>query len=321
MFRCRQRARRATNPFYAAQRFAEALGARTSWDRVFTRPVARCGDRAVGVALEPEPRRAARRSSAGSKSGGRLVVDRDADRRRREFEQLVRASAATYPRRRMRPTPIRPDATTSPVPQLSRSDATRRAATRSSARQYWLCDLESRFRSLTSERTVDVGAARRGSASRRCACAVGRGSVTVINAAPFRYRRIFDGDHGWLFVAATQLRRGDDVHFLSEDDHPSLLALVWTYGGPVVVLALALVGLALWRGGVRFGPLAAAPPTGAALAGRADSRHRPVRAAPRRRRGAARGGRARARRSGRSAAFAGYAELCRPANAPRRSPA
>src|SRR5262249_18714545 len=44
---------------------------------------------------------------------------------------------------------------------------------------------------------------------------------------------------------------------LSEDDHPSLLALMWQYGGAVVMLSLALIGLALWRNGVRFGPLAA----------------------------------------------------------------
>jgi hypothetical protein len=86
---------------------------------------------------------------------------------------------------------------------------------------------------------------------------VGRGSVTAINATPFRYRSLFDGDHGWLFVAATELRKGDDVHFLSEDDHPSLLALLWLYGGPVVALAMALIALVLWRRGIRFGPVAA----------------------------------------------------------------
>jgi hypothetical protein len=88
---------------------------------------------------------------------------------------------------------------------------------------------------------------------------VGRGSVTVINATPFRGRNLFEGEHGWLFVAATEMRRGDDLHFMSEDAHPSLLALLWQYGAPVVALTLALVALVLWRGGVRFGPLAAAP--------------------------------------------------------------
>jgi hypothetical protein len=84
---------------------------------------------------------------------------------------------------------------------------------------------------------------------------VGRGTVTEINAEPFRGRDLFDADHGWLLVAATELRPGDDVHFLSEDDHPSLLALAWQHGAPVIVLGLALVALMLWRGAVRFGPI------------------------------------------------------------------
>jgi hypothetical protein len=90
--------------------------------------------------------------------------------------------------------------------------------------------------------------------------AIGRGSVTVINSSPFRHRQLFDGDHGYLFVAATQLRRGDEVHFLSEDDYPGLLTLMWRRGAPAVASGLALVGLLLWRGAVRFGPFAPSPP-------------------------------------------------------------
>jgi hypothetical protein len=89
--------------------------------------------------------------------------------------------------------------------------------------------------------------------------AIGRGSVTVINSAPFRYRKLFDGDHGRLFVAAAQLRRGDEVHFMSEDDYPGLLTLMWRRGAPVVAVGLVLVALLLWRGAARFGPLAPSP--------------------------------------------------------------
>jgi hypothetical protein len=88
---------------------------------------------------------------------------------------------------------------------------------------------------------------------------VGRGTVTVINATPFRSRELFEGDHGWLLVAAAQMRRGDEVHFLTEGDVPSLLSLMWTYGAPVVWLSLIVVALLLWRGGIRLGPRAIPP--------------------------------------------------------------
>jgi hypothetical protein len=89
--------------------------------------------------------------------------------------------------------------------------------------------------------------------------AVGRGSVTVLNVSPFRYRDFFQGDHPSLFVAATQLHHGDDVFFFTEEDHASLLALTWRYAAPAVLLLVALIGLALWRNTSRFGPLAAVP--------------------------------------------------------------
>lgn len=90
---------------------------------------------------------------------------------------------------------------------------------------------------------------------------VGKGSVTVINALPFRYRAFLDGDHARLLALATQLRKGDEVHFMSEEEHASILTLMWLYGWPVVLLSLALIGFALWRNSVRFGPLVAATDT------------------------------------------------------------
>lgn len=84
--------------------------------------------------------------------------------------------------------------------------------------------------------------------------AIGRGSVTAINARPFTWRSLFDGDHGWLFVHATQLTRGDAVYFLSEDTYPSLLTLAWRTGAPIVVLGLAGIAAALWRRSDRHGP-------------------------------------------------------------------
>jgi hypothetical protein len=88
---------------------------------------------------------------------------------------------------------------------------------------------------------------------------IGRGSVTLINGTPFVERGLFDDDNGRLFVAATQLRSGDEIHFFSESSHASLLELAWQLGWPVVCLLMVLIALALWRSSARFGPLAAPP--------------------------------------------------------------
>jgi hypothetical protein len=88
---------------------------------------------------------------------------------------------------------------------------------------------------------------------------VGRGSVTVLNAMPFRGRRLFDGDHAWLLVNAAQMTHGDEIHFLSQDEYPGLMALAWMRGWPVIVASGLVIALLLWRGAVRFGPLVAAP--------------------------------------------------------------
>lgn len=88
---------------------------------------------------------------------------------------------------------------------------------------------------------------------------IGKGSLTLAVASPFSWRKLLEEDHAELFVAMTQLRRGDRVHFLSEADHPSLLGLTWQVGWPALVPALLALALLLWRSGTRFGPRLEAP--------------------------------------------------------------
>jgi hypothetical protein len=83
---------------------------------------------------------------------------------------------------------------------------------------------------------------------------VGSGNVTLIRGVPFSWRALLQEDHAELFVAMTQLQRGDHVHFLAESDHPSLPALTWRHGWPALVLAFTALALALWRVAIRFGP-------------------------------------------------------------------
>jgi hypothetical protein len=241
-----------TNPFYAAQRFAEALGARTTRDRVLTTPPAESVIvlSAWHWSLIPSRREALERWVA---SGGRLVVDRtlaDGDNEFERWSGIVRE---------YRNLDRAEEAATADHESCSRFQEEQDGAPSSGSpdTRYSMCDVDG-MSFLTSKRTV-AWALRDASGIQAMRVAVGRGGVTVINAAPFRERSLFEGDHGWLFTAATEIRRSDDVHFMSEDDHPTLLALLWRHGAPVVMLTLALVALVLWRGGVRFGPLAAAP--------------------------------------------------------------
>jgi hypothetical protein len=243
-----------TNPFYAVQRFAEALGAHTAWDRVLTTPPT---DSVIVLSAWHWDLNSGRREALERwvESGGRLVVDRTLAGGQIDFERwsgIVRGYRG-------------PDRTKefadAKLERCGRFQEEQNGtpSSESPERRYWICELDG-VSFLTSDKTA-VWALRDVSGIQAMRVEVGRGSVTVINAAPFRGRSLFEGDHGWLFVAATQMRRGDDLHFMSEDAHPSLLALLWQYGAPVVALALALVALVLWRGGVRFGPLAAAPDT------------------------------------------------------------
>jgi hypothetical protein len=237
------------NPFYAAQRFAEALGARTFSDRALTPPASN----AVLVLSDwhwdfGKGRRET--LERWVESGGRLVVDGSfyggeafeswsgIVRNYREFDE---------------------DLDDDELPEQCRmySEELNGVPTSVLGTHVWMCDV-SEFSSLTSKRDV-AWALRESDGIQAMRVKVGRGSVTFINASPFRERGLFNGDHGFLFVAATQLRRGDEVHFLTEADHLSLVALIWLHGSPIVTLALMLTALWLWRASVRFGPLVASP--------------------------------------------------------------
>jgi hypothetical protein len=244
------------NPFYAAQRFAEALGARTSWDRTLTIPrqdaviVLSGWHWSVG-----QTRRAAIQQWV--ESGGRLVVDSTLVDPSGEFEEWAglyqeypqeEGKMAAQPECR----PLREQAREQPDPAANHD-----ALSMCHIGISWLESTREPEWALRDKSHIQVARMR-----------IGRGSVTVINAVPFQVRALFDGDHGRIFVAATELRRGDELHFLSEDDYPSLLALTWRHGAPAVAVGLALVAILLWRGAIRFGPLA--PPVSFARRSLAD---------------------------------------------------
>jgi hypothetical protein len=261
----------ATNPFYGAQRLVEKLGATSSWDR-FQR---QSSPEAVSVVSSwhwdlAEGRRS--RMEQWVESGGRLVLDRTLVGGQEAFERWSGISRQQPRRADKQDDDTRKD---DEEEQEEEEDDSALAMLMSrncrflhqtgrpgapadpNARSFEMCGPGDQSHLVT---TRPVAWALHDEAGDQVVRVnVGKGSVTVINSEPFRFKQILEGDNAALLVAATQLRRGDEVHFLSEEEHPSILTLMWLLGWPVVLLALALIALALWRNSVRFGPLVAVP--------------------------------------------------------------
>lgn len=242
------------NPFYGAQRFVEALGARAIRDDSLGPPPP---DAAL-VLTDWRFNLSTRRRDALTRwveSGGRLIVDSTIagdvafgqwvgfERKVRELDPDDELSADIPENIVIRPC--------NPV----REERTGRVADGAARTSYNWCG--GNLLTFLAPTRPPAWALREESGLQAVRIAVGQGSVTVLNAPLYQYREILAGDHAAIFAAAVQLRRGDQVHFLTEADHPSLLALIWREGASVVMLSLGALALALWRGAGRFGPLAA----------------------------------------------------------------
>jgi len=237
------------NPFYAAQKFADALGAHSTWDRAFAAPQSNA---VIVVSAWHWNLFPTRRDSLKQwvESGGRLVADWSMEDGGGDFERWsgIRHEFRSRGDRR----PFDQD-TEHRCGTFEEFDAEASGAVKPST--YQMCDVFDWAPLKTHN--APTWSLSDASGIQAMRVRVGRGRVTMINATPFRYQSFLDGDHARLLAAAAELHRGDEVHFLSEDDHPSLLAMIWHHGAPVVALTLVLAALLLWRDCVRFGPLAA----------------------------------------------------------------
>ncbi|MET0657278.1 MAG: DUF4350 domain-containing protein [Steroidobacteraceae bacterium] len=243
----------ATNPFYAAEHFARSLGARTERLKD-VRALSRDSDVLVlanwNWSLIPSRRLTIER---WVESGGRLVLDGrlvESDTRLHEWSGLSRARVLAGGK----PVGNADGESIDEVengcgPITVKHDI---AGVSGARREYRVCTLPV-LRALLSKHEPQWSLVD-GEGYQALRVDVGHGSVTWLNAAPFLYRDLMDADHGLLFVAATQLRAGDTIFFMSEEDQLSLLALIWKHGAPVLLLLIGCLVAALWRSGVRFGP-------------------------------------------------------------------
>jgi hypothetical protein len=243
----------ATNPFYAAIKLSEALDASAQWDHLLTeRPT----DSVILLSswnwtLSQQRRQ---RLERWVEAGGRLVVDDTMIGDLDLFEKWSGIGESyddeDSDEARERPDPAQRELLgrfLEPDCQPVYEDGGKRG--------FEACGLV-QGRSLTTSRPIEW-ALRMGDSIQALRVAVGRGSVTVINGSPFVRREFLREDHPQIFVAATQLQRGDRLLFLTEEDQGSIFRLLWRYGAPVVLLMAGLVVLALWRSSLRFGPMTA----------------------------------------------------------------
>jgi hypothetical protein len=235
----------ATNPFYVVERFAQALGARAQWNRGLSLPPTN-GVVFISAWDWDLTTDRQRRIEHWVESGGRLVVDRSLISSTDAFEQWSGIGRREVDYR-------------SPLGRSTAAQAIRcymLDEKGDSHDRYTVCGMDSTS-SLKTTRQMSWSLGRDDRGLHAVRVKIGRGSVTLINGTPFVERGLFDDDNGRLFVAATQLRSGDEIHFFSESSHASLLELAWQLGWPVVCLLMVLIALALWRSSARFGPLAA----------------------------------------------------------------
>lgn len=236
----------ARNPFYTASRLAAELAARPHWQRVFTSTPPQD---AVLVASEwnwglfPTRRERLQRWVA---SGGRLVVDRSLIGGPKELQTW--AGIERYALNQSALKNLQ-----DPFDRCPTLSADRPAGKVGRAQSFHVCGLDRRFGLRVSRKTSWM-LRDSNSTVQALRVPIGLGSITFVNSVPFTNRTLLEGDNAALFVAATQLHRGDAIWFVTEERSASLLWLTWKTGAPVVLLMLALIVAWLWRASTRFGP-------------------------------------------------------------------
>jgi hypothetical protein len=257
------------NPFYAAQQFTAALDGTAEWRQSLGTP--REKDSVIVLTnwhwTLIEHRR--KQLEAWVQNGGRLVIDHTLIGGESEFKEWS-GLELSYPDKKTEKdtdpeedTQDEPSANKTKKPEsfyfgaglcgnLLASYSPKSSDLRD---RYTVCQLQAKSW-ISSSRPV-FWALHNSEGMQAARVEIGKGSVTMLNAIPFGNRDLTQVDHGSLFVAITQLKRGDHVVFLSEEEHSGLLTLIWDNGKPVVLLTVLLIFIALWRGAVRFGPLIA----------------------------------------------------------------
>lgn len=250
------------NPFYAAGRLAERLGAslRELHDPLAPLPAAGQVLLLVDTRLELEPERL-RQVEDWVMQGGHLLIDQSDSLGDLELQHWAGITQSFIRRRKSgaletdaeEPTGSADDVVRKLASQACMSYATRHTAA-GDADTFELCDFYPTTRLQTARRPEFALGDEAGLQVLRVP--LGRGSLSLLNAhTPFDNRDLLRGDHALLFATLTRLQRGATIWVLRGGASPDLLGLIWNRAAAVVVLLGAALFIALWRAATRFGPV------------------------------------------------------------------
>ncbi|EJL76801.1 hypothetical protein PMI15_04874 [Polaromonas sp. CF318] len=91
---------------------------------------------------------------------------------------------------------------------------------------------------------------------------VGRGTVTVLGGWDMLSNsNLLRADNAQVAAAALQARAGAEFWFVAEEAREPFAPWLWHQAWAALLLGLLALALALWRAGVRFGPLAPSAPS------------------------------------------------------------
>jgi hypothetical protein len=237
------------DPFYGAEHLARALGAHAVFDRLWALPPA---NGVIVMSYWNWSRNATQLAQLQRwvESGGRLVTDGTIDNV--QLSHWTGVSRRYLKQDGVRRSESKPDG----CREESESGFSLWPPS-ATPRRYELCGLF--IGSVLVSRRDPVWKVADESGARAMRVKVGSGSVTLVNGVLFGTQQFLKSDHPAMFVAATQLHAGDEIHFVTDEDRPSLLALAWQVGAPVISLLLVALALGLWRALPRFGPVMASP--------------------------------------------------------------
>jgi hypothetical protein len=247
----------AEDPFYAATRLVERLGARSQSLRSLLAPPPPDAVLVITNWNWSAPKQQVNLQQWVAE-GGRLVIDSSVGSMAQV--QAWTHLRLTYPfvRGREDTTPEDPQALLERIKPCRAMHVVPPTSDETAPPPYWhLCGLNP-IRRLVAARGIAWGVGD-DHGLQAVRLPIGKGAVFFADGLPFTQQTLIEQDNARLFVSALQLRRGDLVYFLHSAAPESLLYLLWREAAAALCLLLLAAAAYAWRSATRLAPLLPVP--------------------------------------------------------------